>query len=230
MNILAIDTSCPQGGAALLTHGNRLFTRQGNERETYSSRLFAWLESIRCESDFDFQQLQGVAVTIGPGSFTGLRIGVAAAKGAALAAACLVYPFSTLEAMALAAGAESALIMPVLSSGSGAVCTALYRVNGFNAVLESDERLISAEDVYLPDCGEPITLVGNGINENRSDADRRRENLIISLEHPKVAVAMVLTVCDQSSSRKGLPPDRIRINYIKQPYALKRKHPTGRDF
>ena len=98
--ILAIDTSSPNGSMALQLPDGRVFTRSGEPKQNYSIRLFRWLDEIQKESGVNFRELEAVAVASGPGLFTGLRIGVATAKGIAMGAECPIIAVPSLQAIA----------------------------------------------------------------------------------------------------------------------------------
>ena len=216
LRILAIDTSSPKGSAALAEEGMPPVLLAGNEGENYSSRLFRWLEELARPLPNGLSSLDGVAVTVGPGSFTGLRIGVAAAKGISIAAACPLIPFSTLEAMALAAGEGPSLRWPLLTAGRGEVYSAVYRVHlsGFEAVTE--ERILAPDELELDADDEPLFLFGNGLPLCRQ---RLRglvpQGSVFSNLQPVLAEAMAEEGLRRLQRGKGVNPAELRMNYIR---------------
>ena len=214
--ILAIDTSSPRGSAVLAAGGRPLELLAGGERETYSSRLFRWLEELARRLKDGFASLDGIAVAAGPGSFTGLRIGVAAAKGISLAVACPLIPFSTLEAAALAAGEGPALRRPILAAGRGAVYTAAYRVGrgGLEAVAE--EQVVAPAALELDAADEPIFLFGSGLPLCR----QRLRGLappgsVFDDAQPALAEAMAEEGMRRLRRGEGVGPAELRMNYIR---------------
>ncbi|MBP3737224.1 MAG: tRNA (adenosine(37)-N6)-threonylcarbamoyltransferase complex dimerization subunit type 1 TsaB, partial [Lachnospiraceae bacterium] len=134
MKILAIDTSGQVAGCALLEDGRLLseynsLSSASALRKTHSQTLMPMLESLRDQTELDLHTLDAIAVTAGPGSFTGLRIGAATAKGLGLALEKPVIAVPTLEALAFGvwtAGGDSALICPVMDARRRQVYTAAY--------------------------------------------------------------------------------------------------------
>src|SRR6266545_2870940 len=104
MAILALETSTFTASVALLA-GDRLITRERGPEGTHSSDLFALLDQVLREGGVRLTELAGIAVGAGPGSFTGLRIAMATAKGLAFAAGKPLWAVSSLAALALDAAA-----------------------------------------------------------------------------------------------------------------------------
>ena len=101
MAILAIDTSMAACSAAILPLGSeRPVQRFAPMARGHAEELFAMIEAVMAEADCDFSQLSKIAVTLGPGSFTGVRAGLAAARGFALAAGLPIVGANSLEVMA----------------------------------------------------------------------------------------------------------------------------------
>jgi tRNA threonylcarbamoyl adenosine modification protein YeaZ len=102
--ILAIDTSAAQCAVALLGAGDPVSERQAMDRG-HAEHLFPMIEAVLKRADASYADLTRIAVCTGPGSFTGVRIGVAAARGRALGRGIPVIGVSRLEALAAEAGA-----------------------------------------------------------------------------------------------------------------------------
>lgn len=125
--LLGIETATFCGGVALLGADRLLGSRTLNSPATHSGRLLAAIEGLLAETGRDLHDLTGLAVSIGPGSFTGVRIGLSAAKGLAVALNLPMVGVSTLEALALRAGRDNRLICPVLDARRKEVFAAAYR-------------------------------------------------------------------------------------------------------
>jgi tRNA threonylcarbamoyladenosine biosynthesis protein TsaB len=123
---LAIDTSTLAGSVAVLENDRLdgvVATRSG---ETYSSRLFRHVKLLLDELKLGLEQIDLYAVAAGPGSFTGLRVGLAAVKGWAEAYAKPVAAVSALEAVAAEARAGERLLVPVIDARRGQIFAGLY--------------------------------------------------------------------------------------------------------
>lgn len=98
--LLAIETSDKVCGICILNESNEFFSIQSDKIYSHSEALFEQIELIQKQSKIDIKELKSIAVSIGPGSFTGLRIGLAAAKGIAAGLNIPIIPVPTFEAFA----------------------------------------------------------------------------------------------------------------------------------
>src|SRR6202171_2667244 len=127
MLILAIDTSTQAGSIALLRDSQVLAEISSREDTPYSTRLFRDLEGLQSRAQFCMKQVDVFAVASGPGSFTGLRVGLTAVKGWAEVYGKQIAAISGLEAIAAEANASDDRISPFLDARSGHVFGSTYR-------------------------------------------------------------------------------------------------------
>src|SRR5690242_9934805 len=127
MLILALDTATPTGSVAVLRDGRLAGVVSTSTDETYSSRLFRQLEFLLGELSLKVSQFDVFAVAAGPGSFTGLRVGIAAVKGWAEVFSKPIVAVSGLEAVAAQARFNDNWIASVLDARRGQIYAALYR-------------------------------------------------------------------------------------------------------
>ena len=156
MLILAIDTSTRTGSVALLRDNVVLAEISGYEETPYSSRLFSDLEHLKAEAKFELSQIDVFAVASGPGSFTGLRIGLTAVKAWAEVHGKPIAAISGLEAIAAQSKViggdlpvENQIVAPFFDARRGQLFGALYqRRAGNGAALElvSEESILSPEE------------------------------------------------------------------------------------
>src|SRR6202167_2397530 len=125
--ILALDTSSPTGSLAVLRDENVIGVVSTLAEETYSSRMFRHLEFLLQELSLKLDQFDLFAVAAGPGSFTGLRVGLAAAKGWAEVYQKPVVGISVLEAIAAQSHSNASVVVPVLDAHRGQVYFGVYR-------------------------------------------------------------------------------------------------------
>jgi tRNA threonylcarbamoyladenosine biosynthesis protein TsaB len=133
MLCLALDTSTTWGRFAVAEDGEVLRYQPYNVTGSYADALLPVVEDVLAAAGRARGDLDAVAVCRGPGSFTGVRIGVATAKGMAWSLGCALYAVSTLEAMAgamLAANPAHDWAAPVLDARRGEVFAAVYRRHG----------------------------------------------------------------------------------------------------
>lgn len=119
MLILAFDTTSPRGGAALYDDGEHLAEARYEGTESYSIALFRMVDRLLLEAGAHLPEVELFAVATGPGSFTGIRVGLAAAQGWAKALGRPVYGVSVLEAMVEATRPRGRTAVPFLDAGRG---------------------------------------------------------------------------------------------------------------
>jgi tRNA threonylcarbamoyladenosine biosynthesis protein TsaB len=167
MRLLAVETSSLAGGVALLD-GERLVAEYVLDVSiTHSERLMAAVDRVLADARWTARQLQGLAVAIGPGSFTGLRIAVSTVKGLALGLGLPIAPVPTLDAMAAAMPWAALPVCPVLDARKGEVYTSLYRWDGGAMRREWDFLALSPEALGAR-LTEPVILAGDGAGAIRS--------------------------------------------------------------
>ena len=164
MNILAFETSAKAASVALLEEGKLLGSVYQNTGLTHSQTLMVMAQDLLKQLNLTARDIDAVAVAAGPGSFTGVRIGVAAAKGFAWGREIPCYGVSTLEAMALSFGGYQGYVCPVMDARRSQVYNALFHVSQGNCRRIREDRAISLADLgqELKNLEEPIFLVGDG--------------------------------------------------------------------
>lgn len=160
---LAVDTSTQAGSLAVLDNEGVVGTVGISTEETYSSRLFRHLRFLLDELALDLGQFGLFSVAAGPGSFTGLRVGLAAVKGWAEVLGKPVAPASVLEAVATLAASPESLLVSVLDARRGQVYGAVYERRNRNLVLRGEEAVLGPEE-FLASLGsavgnEPFAIV-----------------------------------------------------------------------
>lgn len=161
MRVLALDTSTLAGGVALVEGGRTVAETLLDIRLTHSERLMPAVDRILCEADWGPRDLEGVAVAVGPGSFTGLRIGVSAAKGLALALSIPIAAVPTLDAVAAALPFAEWPVCPVLVARRDEVYVSLYRWDGA-AMRREWDYLALAPSALVERLRERVILTGDG--------------------------------------------------------------------
>ena len=164
MLILAFETSAKAASVALLDGKTLLAEGYQNTGMTHSQTIMVMAEDVLSQCGKCTQDVTAVAVAEGPGSFTGVRIGVAAAKGFAWAKELPCYGVSTLEAMALGVGAWEGYVCPVMDARRSQVYNALFEVKQGVYTRIAEDRAISLEELgeQLKNLEKPIFLVGDG--------------------------------------------------------------------
>ncbi len=185
MLILAFETSAKAASVALTENGKLLGESYQNTGMTHSQTLMVMAEDLLKAAGKSVKDLSAVAVAEGPGSFTGVRIGVAAAKGLAWGAELPCFGISTLEAMAVSLGAWQGYICPVMDARRSQVYNALFYVNHGEIQRLREDRAIALSDLAeeLKALEEPIFLVGDGSNLCYHTLKEVVPNLVLPPEH-----------------------------------------------
>ena len=185
MLILAFETSAKAGSVALLEDGKLLAESYQNTGLTHSQTLMVMAEDMLKAAGKTVTDLTAVAVAEGPGSFTGVRIGVAAAKGLSWGGELPCYGVSTLESMALTLGVYEGYVCPCMDARRSQVYNALFYVNQGKLERIAEDRAIALADLKeeLKNLEKPIFLVGDGSNLCYNTLLGEVPNLVLPMEH-----------------------------------------------
>lgn len=168
MKILGIDTSTPIGSVALIDGENLVAEHTLNIVQAHSSRLMPAIDTVLKWGDITAAELDGCAVGTGPGSFTGIRIGIATIKSLCYALDKPIVGVSTLEAIAYNLRWNDGLICPILDARRNEVYGAIFR-GGDEWHRISDDNCLSIETFLasITESGRALplqcTFVGDGL-------------------------------------------------------------------
>ncbi len=170
MYVLGIESATPVAGVAVANRGGILAERLVNNRKTHSGHLLPMIRAVIEEAGIGPSDIGGIAVSSGPGSFTGLRIGMTTAKTLAQVWRLPVVGVSTLDALAYSLSGLANLVCPVLNARKNEVYTAVYDVSGGATNNLTGFRALKPEVLAgllgkWPDRG--VTFLGDGVEEYR---------------------------------------------------------------
>jgi tRNA threonylcarbamoyladenosine biosynthesis protein TsaB len=161
MKILAVDTSTRSCSAAVMDGVLLLAESTVANGRTHSRYLMNIIDTVISMAELEVEQLDGFAVSIGPGSFTGLRIGISAVKGLAYALHKPVVGVSSLEALAWQCNQTPLPVCALIDARKKEVYSCLYRFMNRKMVKEGIERVAPPVDTVRT-IHEPCLFVGNG--------------------------------------------------------------------
>lgn len=164
MRVLAVETSTLAGGAALLDGGLVVGEYTLDVSLTHSERLMGAVDRLLSDAGWTVRDLEGLAVSVGPGSFTGLRIGLSTVKGLALALAIPVAAVPTLDAMATLLPFASLPVCPVLDARKREVYASLYRWDGAGMRREWEYLALAPADLARR-LDEPVIVLGDAADQ-----------------------------------------------------------------
>ena len=162
MPILAVDTATLVSSVAIATPAALVAELTVQTRKTHSERLMPHIASLLTMAEVSQTSLKAVAVSNGPGSFTGLRIGLATAKALAYALKIPLIGVPTLAAMAFACPAPGVLLAPMLDAQKGNVYLGLYEWREGGMVEVEPPRVVAFPEANaeLAAKGRPVLLLG----------------------------------------------------------------------
>lgn len=161
MKILAVDTATTSCSVTVFDNETMLSESTLVRQQTHSKHLMEMIASVLGLAGITVTELNGFAITIGPGTFTGLRIGMSSIKGLAMASGKPVVGVSSLDALAMQAAPTSHLICPMIDARRGEVYFSRYRFKGECLNKEMDDLVLSPEEA-VEYVDKPCVFVGNG--------------------------------------------------------------------
>ncbi len=227
MLILAFETSAKAASVAL--HDGQKLLAEGyqNTGMTHSQTLMVMAEDALKQCGKTAADVTAVAVAEGPGSFTGVRIGAAAAKGFAWGREIPCYGISTLEAMAHSLGIYQGYICPVMDARRAQVYNALFYVNHGEITRVAPDRAIALADLgeEIKNLTEPVFLVGDGSNLCYNTLLKDVPNLVLPSEHRMHQRAVGVALLAATQAAQGIAPTGAELtpNYLRLSQAEREK-------
>ncbi|MFQ5900157.1 MAG: tRNA (adenosine(37)-N6)-threonylcarbamoyltransferase complex dimerization subunit type 1 TsaB [Thermodesulfobacteriota bacterium] len=217
MNVLGIDVSTSSGSVAILKDEGLIAEQTLNVKKTHSETILPSIKGILEESGLDFVDIDFFAVTIGPGSFTGLRVGLSTVKGLGWTLNKPVIGVSTLLALTCNARDSSLRVCPVMNARKNEVYTALFRVDGAKIVREMNDTVIKPELLIERLKGE-VLFIGDGIKVYRKYLERYSKG-ITRFAHQALWNIRAYEVCrlalEAFRQGEGKRAEEMSIHYIR---------------
>ena len=221
MLILAFESSAKAASVALLQDGHLLGEYFQNSGQTHSRTLTKMAQDLLANCDLTPKDVTAVAVAKGPGSFTGVRIGVAAAKGFCWGLEIPCVGVSTLEAMATTCFAPGRVLCPVMDARRSEVYNALFSVEGTALQRLTPDRPISLEALCteLKKIKKEKILVGDGAQLCYNALREEIPDLLLLPEHLRYQRAAGVALAAQPLLERGetesaaaLQPNYLRLS------------------
>lgn len=162
MRVLAIETATLTGGAALVDGERVLGESTLSVALTHSERLMPAVDRLLQDCGWAPADLEGLAVSVGPGSFTGLRVGLSTVKGLALALGIPIAPVPTLDALAWTLPFAAVPVCPLLDARKGEVYLSLYHWADQGMVRDWDYLALPPE-AAVARLSTPVVVLGDGV-------------------------------------------------------------------
>lgn len=163
MKVIGIDTSTMCGSVGFIDEeGDVLFEYLFKAQITHSERLLKAIDHVLKETGYNLEDLDGLVISLGPGSFTGLRIGVSTVKGLSFATGKPVVGLSSLDILAFQVSPTPYLICPMIDARKKEVYTAFYRYDEKNSLERLTEYQIMRPEELVKKIEGKTIFVGNG--------------------------------------------------------------------
>lgn len=165
MKILGLDSSGIVASVAVVEDDNLLVEYTVNYKKTHSQTLLPMLDTAAKMIELDLNTVDAIAIAAGPGSFTGLRIGSATAKGLGLALEKPIISIPTTEALAYNLFGVNGIICPLMDARRNQVYTGIYRCEGEELVVEESQMAVDIKEIAekLNALGEQVIFLGDGV-------------------------------------------------------------------
>lgn len=221
MNILAIETATESCSVALEV-GGQVWQRYQHAPRQHAELLLPWVQELLREAGIGFEDIDVVAFSQGPGSFTSVRIGIGVVQGIAWAADCPVVPVSSLAATAQVAaeqGVETALV--ALDARMGEVFTGLYRLGDKGVmILDGEEQVCPPDTVQVPSDNQ-VCGVGIGFDRYPDLCSQREQLAGVKADVWPQAQAVLKIAKIWLSERPPLPAEQAQPVYLRDNVAKK---------
>ena len=219
MKILAFETSAKAASVALLDGGKLLAESYQNTGLTHSQTLMVMAQDLLKTCGLTAKDVEAVAVAAGPGSFTGVRIGVAAAKGFAWGGELPCYGVSTLEAMARTLGVWQGYIVPAMDARRSQVYTAIFHADKGILTRVEEDMAISLQELgeKIKNYEENVFLVGDGALLCYNTLLEEVPQLVLPPEHRMHQRASGVALAAQAMADAGIPGNGAELtpNYLR---------------
>ena len=200
MKILGIDSSGLVASAAIADEKNIIAEFTVNNKQTHSQTLLPMVEKVVDMSGIELEQIDAIAIAAGPGSFTGLRIGSATAKGIGLALKKPVVSVPTLEGLAYRVSVFEGIICPIMDARRNQVYTGIYKMDKGNLVCLSEQKAVDIHEIMeeLEKYDEKVIFLGDGVEVQRETIEKefKKEYCFAPIHLSKQSAAAVAVLGD----------------------------------
>ena len=229
MLILALESSAKAASAALCRDGVLIAQSQQCSGLTHSCTLLPMAEQMLKNTDTKLADVDAIAVARGPGSFTGIRIGVSAAKGLAFAADKPCAAVSTLEAMARNVAHMDALVVCAMDARRSQIYNALFTSEHGRLTRRTPDRAIGLAELAEELRSEPLPLVIVGDGAVLCEKALTESGLPCRLAPPQLVMqnAMSVALCAEDLARAGklVSAQELLPVYLRPPQAQRLRQP-----
>lgn len=219
--ILAIETSTPNGSVALLNDDELICELYTDKAEAHAATLLPTIEKLCSITQTDIKSINGIAVSIGPGAFTGLRVGINTAQGLAQTLKLPVFPIPTLEAFAHSVTQTTTPIFVTLDARKDEIYGALFKWVAKKLIIVIPEKALPPDEwvrLLSETVQTAFTAIGPGYMKYREVFKKHFREVIVELaEHAGIPRALNIGLLGLSCliNGQGKKPEEIKPRYLR---------------
>ncbi len=206
MNILAVDTGSEHGSAVVRMDGAVVAQVRPEASLHYSEHLFESIDALLCQAGIPLDDIDLFAAVRGPGSFTGLRVGLAAMDGFAFARQKKTAGVSALAALAWQVGAVNGSIVPILDARRGEIYGAVYERRGEELVEVTPPAVLQPAEWLRTLSGDAKYFCGPGAEIHRNPIETREQWTVV-----QVSPYLAATIAEMAGRGHGEPLEPLYI-------------------
>ena len=222
MNILAVDTSALTASVALMQDEQITGEISFTTALTHSQTLMPMIDNLLKRTCVDIKDIDRFACSTGPGSFTGLRIGIGTIKGLSYGLRKGVVGVSTLEALAHNVSTSPYVICPIMDARRGQVYNALYKSSENGLLCIQQPRALSIEEL-CHSLNEKTIFVGDGVRVHKDTITAlMKDNAIFAPPQHCLQRAASVAVC--SLYKEETLPESVTVTYLRKPQAERERN------
>lgn len=224
MTILAVDTSAKAASVCFAREDKIIGEFFIDTSLTHSQTLMPMIEQLAVNAQVSLDALDAIAVNAGPGSFTGVRIGVAAVKGLAFARNLPCVAVSTLQSMAYNALGTNGIVCAVMDARCSQVYNALFRVRNGEIERLCEDRALALSDLHSDlkqYAEEPVMLIGDGAEISYAFLRDSLSNVVLAPNNIRIqkASSTALAAFERIREGKLLTDEQLMPVYLRLPQA-----------
>ncbi len=237
MKILAIDSSGIVASAAVVEDDSLLGEYTINHKKTHSQTLLPMIDEVVRMLELDLHTLDAIAVAAGPGSFTGLRIGSATAKGFGLALDKPLIEIPTVDGLAYNLAGSSVAVCPLMDARRNQVYTGLYRFEGYQMHTVIEQCAVGIDEIVekINMHGQAVSFLGDGVHVFASYIEEHcKVNYTFAPAHLNKQRASAVAVLAMGYYRAGRictaaehRPDYLRLSQAERERMEAQRHAQG---
>lgn len=212
MRVLAVDTTTERESVALAVDGEVTGEVRLRARGGHSRRLMPAISFLLGAAGLSPREVDGFAVTIGPGSFTGLRVGISCIQGLALASGRPCLGVDTLEVLARAAGRGAGVVAATVDAYRGQVYAALHDASGARL----DAPRAESPEALASRAPENVAFIGDGADKHRDVLAALRPRAVFLPGDRYLAATLARMAAPRLQAGEGVPAAALRALYLRE--------------